>query len=223
MCSSAGETRSRKVTAPSAPSNGSRRATPLISVTACFTRWTAGGDLQPKACRLKRALNSQRYGSGRLTCPTRRPCRWCTMTPRRSFRHSVSPSDARVHLSKADAWLEATAESLDACRCRQSRRRRLFAESGPPAHRSSQTWLPLGYLIGLRTGTPARPQRINVRIFTHVRVTDAELNSANTHVAPADLEQRLEAPGDHERRRSTTDQEASPCMISGSPVRRSAP
>ena len=33
------------------------------------------------------------------------------------------------------------------------------------------------------TGTPARSPRINVRIFTHVRVTDAELNSANTHVA----------------------------------------
>ena len=33
------------------PSTGSRRATPLISVTACFTRWTAGCDLQPKACR----------------------------------------------------------------------------------------------------------------------------------------------------------------------------
>lgn len=33
------------------------------------------------------------------------------------------------------------------------------------------------------TGTPARPPRINVRIFTHVRVADAELSSANTHVA----------------------------------------
>jgi len=74
-CSSAGETRSRKVTAPSAPSNGSRRATPLISVTACFTRWTAGWDLQPKACRLKRALNSQRYGSGPLTCQSPSPGR----------------------------------------------------------------------------------------------------------------------------------------------------
>ncbi len=57
-CSSAGERRSRKLTAPSAASTGSRRATCLISLTASFTRWTAGCDLQPKAWRLKRALNS---------------------------------------------------------------------------------------------------------------------------------------------------------------------
>ena len=43
-CSSAGETRSRKVTVPSAPSNGSRRATPLISVTACFNSARAFSD-----------------------------------------------------------------------------------------------------------------------------------------------------------------------------------
>jgi len=46
------------LTAPSAASTGSRRATCLISLTASFTRWTAGCELQPKAWRLKRALSS---------------------------------------------------------------------------------------------------------------------------------------------------------------------
>jgi len=46
-CSSAGDTLSRKRTAPSAASVGSRRATFLISETASFTRFTAGWDLQP--------------------------------------------------------------------------------------------------------------------------------------------------------------------------------
>ena len=38
------------------------------------------------------------------------------MTPRRNIRHPVSPSDARAYLTKAEAWLEAAVESLDACR-----------------------------------------------------------------------------------------------------------
>jgi hypothetical protein len=58
-CSSAGDTRSRNSTAPSAPSTGSRRATFVISLTACLTRWIAGGDFQPKAPRRKRRMNSQ--------------------------------------------------------------------------------------------------------------------------------------------------------------------
>ena len=49
--SMAGERRSRRHTAPSAASTGSRRATFLISLTACFTRWMAGCDLQPNAER----------------------------------------------------------------------------------------------------------------------------------------------------------------------------
>jgi len=47
--SSAGESRSSSVTAPSAARTGSRRATFRISLTACLTRWMAGRDLQPKA------------------------------------------------------------------------------------------------------------------------------------------------------------------------------
>jgi hypothetical protein len=57
-CSSAGERRSSRVTAPSAASTGSPRATILISLTACFTRWIAGDDLQPKAWRRNRAVNA---------------------------------------------------------------------------------------------------------------------------------------------------------------------
>jgi len=38
------------------------------------------------------------------------------MTPRRSSRHPVSPSDARAYLSKSEAWLEAAVESLGARR-----------------------------------------------------------------------------------------------------------
>jgi len=57
--SSAGDTRSRKRTAPSAARTGSRRATCLISLTACLTRWIAGCDFQPKAPRRKRLVNSQ--------------------------------------------------------------------------------------------------------------------------------------------------------------------
>src|SRR5439155_2004433 len=55
--SSAGETFSRNTTAPSAARMGSLRATFLISETASFTRWMAGSDFQPKACRRNRALN----------------------------------------------------------------------------------------------------------------------------------------------------------------------
>lgn len=61
-CSTAEETRSRKSTAPSAASTGSRRATFLISLTACLMRWIAGLDFQPKAWRRKRALNSHGWG-----------------------------------------------------------------------------------------------------------------------------------------------------------------
>src|SRR5438105_2331401 len=57
--SRAGDRRSSRQTAPSAASAGSRRATFLISLTACFSRWMAGCDLQPNADRRKRALNSQ--------------------------------------------------------------------------------------------------------------------------------------------------------------------
>ena len=59
-CSRAGDTRSRKTTAPSAARRGSRRATAFISATACRTRWIAGADLQPKAWPRKRAANSHR-------------------------------------------------------------------------------------------------------------------------------------------------------------------
>ena len=38
------------------------------------------------------------------------------MTPRHSSRHPVPPADARAHLSKSKAWLEAAVESLDAGR-----------------------------------------------------------------------------------------------------------
>ena len=48
-CSSAGETRSRNTTAPSAASTGAFFATFLISVTACLIRVIAGCDFQPKA------------------------------------------------------------------------------------------------------------------------------------------------------------------------------
>jgi hypothetical protein len=61
--SSAGERRSSRVTAPSAASIGSFRATFLISFTACLTRWMAGWDFQPYAWRRKRALNSHTYPS----------------------------------------------------------------------------------------------------------------------------------------------------------------
>src|SRR2546421_4008191 len=61
--SRAGERRSRKVTAPSAASTGSRRATFFISLTASFTRWMAGWDLQPNEERRKRALNSHAWPS----------------------------------------------------------------------------------------------------------------------------------------------------------------
>src|SRR5207247_7366369 len=39
-------------------STGMRRATVLISATACSTRWTAGADLQPNERRRKRAANA---------------------------------------------------------------------------------------------------------------------------------------------------------------------
>ena len=58
-CSRAGETRSRNSTAPSAPRTGSRRATFLISLTACLTRAIAGCDFQPKAPRRMRRVNVQ--------------------------------------------------------------------------------------------------------------------------------------------------------------------
>ena len=67
--SRAGERRSRKVTAPSAASTGSRRATFFISLTASFTRWMAGCDLQPNAERRKRALNSHAWPSALATVP----------------------------------------------------------------------------------------------------------------------------------------------------------
>ena len=57
-CSSAGDRRSRSVTPPSAASTASWRATFFISATACLTRWMAGCDFHPNACRRKRALNS---------------------------------------------------------------------------------------------------------------------------------------------------------------------
>ena len=57
-CSSAGESFSSKVTTPSAARSWSRRATLLISETASVMRLIAGSDLQPKACRRNRALNS---------------------------------------------------------------------------------------------------------------------------------------------------------------------
>ena len=49
--SSAGEMRSSRLTAPSAASTGSLRATLLISLTASLTGWTAGWDRHPRACR----------------------------------------------------------------------------------------------------------------------------------------------------------------------------
>ena len=58
-CSSAGDTRSRNSTAPSAPRTGSRRATVLISLTACRTRSIAGCDFQLKPPRRNRRVNSQ--------------------------------------------------------------------------------------------------------------------------------------------------------------------
>src|SRR3989442_310103 len=59
-CSSAGDTRSRNSTAASAPRTGSCRATVLISLTACRTRWIAGCDFQPKAPRRNWRVNPQR-------------------------------------------------------------------------------------------------------------------------------------------------------------------
>src|SRR5882724_5414464 len=57
-----GDTRSRNSTARAAARAGSCRATVLISLTACRTRWIAGCDFQPKAPRRKRRVNSQRAG-----------------------------------------------------------------------------------------------------------------------------------------------------------------
>src|ERR1017187_4855469 len=56
-CSSAGDNRSSKTTAPSAARIMSSRATPVISDTASLMRVMAGCDLQPNACRRKRSLN----------------------------------------------------------------------------------------------------------------------------------------------------------------------
>jgi hypothetical protein len=57
-CSSAGEMRSRKATAPSAAIAGSFFATFWISATASRTRVIAGCDFHPKAWRRKRVLNA---------------------------------------------------------------------------------------------------------------------------------------------------------------------
>ena len=59
----AGETRSRKSTAPSAASGGSVRATFLISRTASLIRSIAGCDFHPKLQRRKRVLNSHSCGT----------------------------------------------------------------------------------------------------------------------------------------------------------------
>jgi hypothetical protein len=56
-CSSAGESRSSRVTASSAARMRSVRVICLISLTASLTRCTADWDLQPNALRRKRALN----------------------------------------------------------------------------------------------------------------------------------------------------------------------
>ena len=56
-CSIAGDTFSRKSTAPSAPRSGSLRATFLISETASLIRVIAGRDFHPNARRRKRARN----------------------------------------------------------------------------------------------------------------------------------------------------------------------
>src|SRR5690606_13602290 len=70
-CSIAGDTRSRKSTAPSAASTGSWRATFLISLTACLMRWMAGCDFQPKAWRRKRVLSSHLWGEPDDVAPLR--------------------------------------------------------------------------------------------------------------------------------------------------------
>jgi hypothetical protein len=73
----AGETRSKRATAPSAASTGSFLATFWISATAWRIRVMAGWDFQPKAWRRKRALNAQEWaldlvgadGAGRRPIP----------------------------------------------------------------------------------------------------------------------------------------------------------
>ena len=80
--SSAGETRSRNSTAPSAASSGSRRATFLISATLYLTRAIAGCDFQPKTSRRKRLLKSHLRASA-FTLPSSpvsaRRARVCTL------------------------------------------------------------------------------------------------------------------------------------------------
>ena len=61
--SSAGDKRSRSLTAPSAARPGSCRATLRISLTACLRRCMAGCDFHPNACRRKRAWNSHSCGA----------------------------------------------------------------------------------------------------------------------------------------------------------------
>jgi hypothetical protein len=59
----AGDTRSKKITAPSAARAASVRAICLISETASFTRRIGGSDFQPKAPFRKRGLNSHVWAS----------------------------------------------------------------------------------------------------------------------------------------------------------------
>lgn len=67
------------------------------------------------------------------------------MTPRRSSRHPVSPTDARAYLSKSKSWLEAAVESLDA------RRWDVAAGSAVTAGISACDAI-TGALVGLRAG-----------------------------------------------------------------------
>ena len=63
-CSRAGESFSKSNTTPSAPSRGFLRAIFFISDTASLTRFIAGCERQPKACRLKRARKVHLWEEG---------------------------------------------------------------------------------------------------------------------------------------------------------------
>jgi len=65
-------------------------------------------------------------------------------------------------------------------------------------------------------------------VFSQIARLPSDLDHVCLHLrcltaTKASMTLRRCAPVDHESRRSTTDQDASPCKISGSPVRRSAP
>ena len=120
---------------PSAARTGSRRATFLISATACRTRWIAGCDFQPKAPRRKRLVNSQRWASalGIVTSPP---------MPHRALQRPpvvlmVGPLFARHDDVRSHAGRNSTSNVVDEeCLGRRLRvgcsaRSRVFAAPGP--------------------------------------------------------------------------------------------